>query len=266
MMTRKPALLFTLALVASLTACANKKASPQDPAQTSLTAQTSEAANTSTSTTPAKDKEVAPPEVEDPEGTTKISARVVEGPFASLTAFAEAKSGKILHVSKESATEEGGWVTEGGVIEVGGKAHHVLLAGKPSKLFRVSGDGDFPVNTESESAEQYEGRAILRDKAVPPGYIAIEHIVDFVDETQSGTAHDVLGHTHMCRERGEELLCASFTTKRGAFLVYDEKLPDYEMPNAIVKDADGKPDLVELFYMNGGEEMSKEGFYRIALP
>ena len=49
-------------------------------------------------------------------------------------------------------------------------------------------------------------------------------------------------------------------------LVYDEKLPDYEMPNAIVKDADGKPDLVELFYMNGGEEMSKEGFYRIALP
>ena len=261
-----PRVIAILALSLSLVACSNKKEEAEDATQTSLAAQTSEAKNTTASTTPAKDKEPEAPATKDPEGTKKISARMVEGPFASLDAFAKAKKGKVLHADTESATKQGDWVTEGGVIEVDGKAHHVLLAGKAGELFRVSGDADFPVDTELSKPEQYNGRAILRDKAVPPGYIAIEHIVTFVDATQSGMAHDVLGYTHMCRPHKEKLACASFTTKRGAYLVYDTSVPDYEMPNAIVKDAEGAENLVELFYMNGGEEMTAEGVYRIELP
>lgn len=203
---------------------------------------------------------------DDPEGTRPAEAKMVQGPFASLDAFAESVSGTILSREEDCEVTEGPWSARGGVVSFDGAARHVLLVGAPGALYRVSGPRDFPVDTELSTPEQYEGRAILRTASVPPGYVLIEHSVDFVDATQSGMAHDVLGYTHLCREHLGGMACASFTTKRGAYLIYDQELPDYEMPNAVIKDVEGRESLVELFYMNGGDGMSEQGFYRIILP
>lgn len=203
---------------------------------------------------------------DDPTGTVLVEAKMAQGPFASLDAFAESVNGAILTREDDCEVTEGAWSSQGGVVSFDGTARHVLLVGAPGALYRVSGPEDFPVDIANATPEQSQGRAILRTASVPPGYVLIEHSVDFVDATQSGMAHDVLGYTHVCRPHLAGMACASFTTKRGAYLVYDQEIPDYEMPNAIIKDVDGKEGLVELFYMNGGDGMSEQGFYRIILP
>jgi hypothetical protein len=197
---------------------------------------------------------------------TAVSAAMAPGPYADFDAFAAATGATLLAIDPGEDGAQGEWVAQMYMIRDGAKVRQVMLAGKAGALYLMPSEDAFLVDMTSHTPDQYEGRAIVREASLPPGYVLFEHIVDFVDETQSGQAHDVLGLSHLCRPHDGGLACARFTTQKGAYLIYDGDDGDYEMPNAVIKDADGAEHAVELFYMNGGEGMDAPGFYTITLP
>ena len=237
-----------------LLAC-SKKQSPEETTPTNISTSTQETTPTTTAA-----KEDAPPETAiAPEGATTIDAKAVEGPFASLAAFAEANGAEVVRADPGSSAMASDWLTEGGVIKKGDKARHVLLAGKAGKLFAVSGEQDIAVDIELSTPDQYKGAAKVIEEGMPEGFVA------FVDETQSGTAHDVTGHTHLCHEREGGLVCAKFTTHKGAYLVYDQAEPSSTIARAALSAGEG-PQVVEVKLDKENSELSKAGTYFIALP
>ncbi len=248
-----------LALVTliALTACSGAQPTPDpDPTADSTTDE-----GTTDTTADAKkgDAEKATPE------STPRAAAMTDGPFADFDAYAKASGVTLLAVDPGEDATGGEWVAEIYMVRQGEQVRQIMLAGKAGALYLMPTEGEFLADTVSHTPDQYKGRAIVRESSLPPGYVLFEHIVEFIDETQSGQAHEVLGFSHLCRPHNDGFACARFTTKRGGYLIYDGDDGGYEMPNAVVKDADGAENLVELFYMNGGK-MDEPGFYSITLP
>ena len=244
------------ALLVLLNACSGAQPTP-DPEPTDGSGEAEVATDT---------KEGDEGETNETTKGTPIAAVMVDGPYADVDAFIAASGATMLAVDPGVDGAEGEWIAQLYMIRQGEEVRQIMLAGKPGALYLMPTDGEFIADTVSHSPDQYEGRAIVRDASLPPGYVLFEHSIDFVDETQSGQAHDVLGFSHLCRPHGDGMACARFTTMKGAYLIYDGDDGAYEMPNAVVKDADGAEDMVELFYMNGGAGMSEPGFYSITLP
>ena len=257
-MNHRHTLPLTIAAALMLGACSSSTPTP-DPEPT-------EQPTNETADTAPEDSEIIPEGGEEPEPGSPIMATKAEGPYASLGAFVEASGATLLREDPGCTQSDAGWATQGGVVTTsGGVTRHVLLAGKPGALHVLPSDDHFVIDPSLTAPDQLEGRAIIRTSPMPKSYVLFEHIVDHVDATQSGDAHDVLGFSHVCRAHDGGFACARFTTQKGAYLVYDTKGADYEMPNAIVNGVEGTAHSFEVFYMNGGIGMTEPGIYKVEM-